>query len=214
MTETDWLRADEPTLMVRYLELKVRRQRRKLRLFACACCRRIWHVFTDERSQQAVEASERYADKLIERGELSTAHRNANAVIEDSESTPAEQAASFVAQGDFGVESILYLTQRSAFAGGSLHKNEQVAQAAIVRDIFGNPFRPATLAKSWLASKGRTAQALAQTIYDDRAFDRLPILADALEDAGCTDAAILEHCRGPGPHVRGCWVVDLLLGKS
>ncbi len=56
--------------------------------------------------------------------------------------------------------------------------------------------------------------ALARSIYDDRAFDRLPVLADALEDAGCTDAAILDHCRGPGPHVRGCWVVDLILGKS
>ena len=65
--------------------------------------------------------------------------------------------------------------------------------------------------KSWLAS---LVLGLAQAIYDERAFDRLPILADALEDAGCTDAAILEHCRGPGPHVRGCWVVDLLLGKQ
>jgi hypothetical protein len=55
---------------------------------------------------------------------------------------------------------------------------------------------------------------LAQGIYDERAFERLPILADALEDAGCTDAAILVHCRGPGPHVRGCWVVDLILGKQ
>jgi hypothetical protein len=59
-----------------------------------------------------------------------------------------------------------------------------------------------------------TVTELAQAIYTDRAFDRLPILADALEEAGCTDAAILEHCRGPGPHVRGCWVVDLLLGKE
>jgi hypothetical protein len=55
---------------------------------------------------------------------------------------------------------------------------------------------------------------LARGIYDDRAFDRLPILADALEDAGCHDTAILDHCRQPGPHVRGCWVVDLLLGKE
>ena len=57
-------------------------------------------------------------------------------------------------------------------------------------------------------------RALAGAIYDERAFDRLPVLGDALEDAGCADAAILAHCRGPGEHVRGCWVVDLLLGKS
>jgi hypothetical protein len=55
---------------------------------------------------------------------------------------------------------------------------------------------------------------LAQAIDDERAFDRLPILADALEDAGCTDADLLNHCRGPGLHVMGCWVVDMLLGKG
>ena len=66
----------------------------------------------------------------------------------------------------------------------------------------------------WLAWNGGTIHHLAQAIYDERAFDRLPILADALEDAGCTDAAILDHCRQPGEHVRGCWVVDLLLGKT
>jgi hypothetical protein len=84
-------------------------------------------------------------------------------------------------------------------------------QAESLRDIFGNPFRLATLDRSWLTS---TVTSLAQAIYDDRAFDRLPILADALEDAGCTDQDILAHCRGGGEHVRGCWVVDLLLGKT
>ena len=76
---------------------------------------------------------------------------------------------------------------------------------------FGNPFRPIPLDSSWLTSP--TPQ-LAESIYTDRAFDRLPILADALEDAGCTNADILNHCRQPGEHVRGCWVIDLLLGKK
>ena len=66
----------------------------------------------------------------------------------------------------------------------------------------------------WVAWNNETVLKLAQTINADRAFDRLPILADALEEAGCTDADMLQHCRGPGPHVRGCWVVDLLLGKE
>jgi hypothetical protein len=83
-----------------------------------------------------------------------------------------------------------------------------------LRDIFGNPFRPAHIDPECLAWNGSTVLKLAQAIYDDRTFDRLPILADALEDAGCTNTDILEHCRGPGPHVRGCWVVDLLTGKS
>jgi hypothetical protein len=80
-----------------------------------------------------------------------------------------------------------------------------------LRDIFGNPFRPVTADPRWLTS---TAVALARTIYTDRAFDRLPILADALEDMGCDNADVLTHCRGDGPHVRGCWVTDLVLGKK
>ncbi|MBY0522840.1 MAG: hypothetical protein K2R98_05560 [Gemmataceae bacterium] len=84
----------------------------------------------------------------------------------------------------------------------------------MVREIFGNPFRPMSVEPSCVAWCGATVGKLADVIYEERAFDRLPILADALEDAGCTDAAILEHCRGPGLHVRGCWVVDLLLGRE
>jgi hypothetical protein len=77
--------------------------------------------------------------------------------------------------------------------------------------IFGNPFRPVAVDPAWLTS---TVVQLAQGIYDDRAFDRLPILADALQDAGCDNDDVLNHCRGDGPHARGCWVVDLVLGKS
>ena len=83
--------------------------------------------------------------------------------------------------------------------------------AMLLRDIVGNPFRPFSVDPAWLTS---TVVTLATGIYEQRAFDRMPILADALQDAGCEDADILNHCRGGGPHVRGCWVVDLLLGKS
>jgi hypothetical protein len=84
-------------------------------------------------------------------------------------------------------------------------------QAQILQDLFGNPFRPARIVPSWLTSK---VVGSAQTIYEERAFDRLPDLAEALEEAGCDNQEILAHCRAPGPHVRGCWVVDLLLGKE
>jgi hypothetical protein len=82
----------------------------------------------------------------------------------------------------------------------------------LLRDIFGPlPFRAVTVDPRWLTS---TAVALARTIYEDRAFDRLPILADALEEAGCDNTDVLSHLRGDGPHVRGCWVLDLVLGKE
>ncbi|MBL8793270.1 MAG: hypothetical protein JNM56_05145 [Planctomycetia bacterium] len=79
-----------------------------------------------------------------------------------------------------------------------------------LRDVFGNPFQPMTVDPAWRTS---TVSSLAQAIYHERAFDRLPILGDALEDTGCDNADILNHCRQPGDHVRGCWCVDLLLGK-
>jgi len=87
-------------------------------------------------------------------------------------------------------------------------------QSGLLRDLFGNPLRPVTINPAWLRWNEGTLRRLAESIYNERAFDRLPILADALEDTGCTDAEILGHCRGPGPHVRGCWVIDLLLGKE
>jgi len=90
-------------------------------------------------------------------------------------------------------------------------KMQRAIHCTILRDIFGNPFNPVTLDSAWLTAN---VVGLAQSIYDERAFDRLPILADALEDAGCTNADILNHCRQPGEHVRGCWLVDLVLQKS
>ena len=90
-------------------------------------------------------------------------------------------------------------------------KAERQGLIGLIREMFGNPFRPVSLDPAWLTS---TVVALAQGIYEERAFDRMPILADALQDAGCDNDDVLSHCRGNGPHVRGCWVVDLILGKT
>src|SRR5262249_43605345 len=91
---------------------------------------------------------------------------------------------------------------------------ERSIRADLIRDIIGNPFRPVAIDLSGLGWNGGTVLHLAQSIYLGRRFGDLPILADALEDAGCTDPDILGHCRGPGPHTRGCWPVDLVLGKG
>jgi hypothetical protein len=90
---------------------------------------------------------------------------------------------------------------------------EHTFLCGLLRDLF-NPFRAATLDQVWLAPCDHTVRCLARAIYDQQAFERLPILADALEDAGCDNADLLSHLRGPGPHVRGCWALDLILGQS
>jgi hypothetical protein len=91
------------------------------------------------------------------------------------------------------------------------HRQIRRSTAHLLRDIFGNPFRPVSFDPRWRTTDVR---ALARSIYEDRAFGRLPVLADALMDAGCADEQVLGHCRSEGPHVRGCWVVDLALGKE
>src|SRR5262249_13726632 len=95
--------------------------------------------------------------------------------------------------------------------GKAAEDDEESAQSDLVRCVFGNPFRPVAVDAAWLTS---TVVALAKQMYESRDFSPMPILADALQDAGCDGEDILSHCRVPGPHVRGCWVVDLVLGKA
>ena len=94
---------------------------------------------------------------------------------------------------------------------GHRYFDEVLYQTTLIRCLFGNPFRPAAFDPCW---RTEAVASLARGIYDERAFDRLPVLADAPEDAGCADAAVLAHCRGDGPHARGCWVVDAVLGRD
>ena len=110
-------------------------------------------------------------------------------------------------------DAATYIARIAEWVGKSSKASQTMQQieAAIVRCLFGNPFRPTTVDPAWSTP---TVVSLARSIYDGPAFGRLPLLADALEDAGCANAEILAHCRGPGPHVRGCWAIDLLLGKE
>jgi hypothetical protein len=116
-------------------------------------------------------------------------------------------AAAAVARPDIVPRWIAWLTRiatRDAY-------QEDAAQKVLLDDIIGNPFRPVRMNPAWLTWNDAIVDKLAEGIYNEKAFDRLPILADALEEAGCAERVILDHLRGPGPHTRGCWVVDLCL---
>jgi hypothetical protein len=108
----------------------------------------------------------------------------------------------------------LLVNPERAQQGRAAVKAEEASQTVLLRELFGNPFRPVALAPAWLVWGDGTVAKLAQAIYDERAFDDLPVLADALEDAGCDNTDILTHCHQPGEHVRGCWLLDLILAKE
>ncbi len=224
MTEGEWLICKNPQDMLVLLRRKA--SNRKLRLFACACCRRVWHLLTDEPGRRAVEVTERHADGIAPRQELAAAFLEARqgTVARACARGYAGAAAREVARmagwsiGWFTPTSISGRVATWDAEREALKSNEEAAQAELLRDIFGNPFRPVATDPAWQAA---TVLALAQAAYDEREMPagtldvaRLAVLADALEEVGCTGPAILGHLRGPGPHVRGCWVIDLLLGKS
>ena len=206
MTEQEWLECADPKPMLEFLRGKA--SDRKLRLFAVACCRRIWHLLVDERSWRAVDEAERFSDKSANHGELKDAH-NAACKVERFGTGFEGRAAVWATSAD-SMEASLMTVDAVWDIFSSADASESVAQAALLRCIFGNPFQPNAIDPSSLTP---AVVQMAQAIYDDRVFDRMPALADALHDAGCDNAEILAHCRGPGPHVRGCWVVDMVLGK-
>jgi hypothetical protein len=210
VTEQEWLACTDPQPMLEFLRDKA--SDRKLRLFAVAACRHRYRDMVREfpACREACEAAERDADGLASREELSAAYRGAQGWADHFND------ANFGIWGPYGeIMAVAGLVFWPAPSGPrEMCDRNSPHQAALLRNIFGNPFRPVTLNPALLAWNDGTVVRLAQAIYEDRAFDRLPILGDALEEAGCDDADILAHCRGQGEHVRGCWVVDLLLGKE
>lgn len=219
MTEAEWLVATDPAPMLEFL--KGRASDRKLRLFACACCRVVWDSLTYARSRNAVELAERYADGLVGDDALRRAHSLAweavaryqevhfgRIMVNRAGPTPVELRLSFAAETAYGNKPVLIGRLKGVRREAAL----SAAAPGLLRDIFGPlPFRPLTADPSWLTP---TVTALAAQLYETRDFSAMPILADALQDAGCANEEVLAHCRGEGPHARGCWVVDLVLGKS
>jgi hypothetical protein len=221
MTEQEWLECtSRPRDMLRHLESdpSSRGKSRKAWLAACAMCRRIWNLLESGLSRNAVEVVERHVDGLSTPADRAFA-QGVDRAIKTLNPDPAlsicrfallyERASAF---GNAGYTADI-ATVGISNAGGSVTdiESERMAQCRLLRDIFGNPFRPIAVDPGWLMPG---VVELARTIYEGRAFDRMRELADALERAGCTNADMLAHCRQPGEHVRGCWVVDLLLNKE
>jgi chemotaxis protein histidine kinase CheA len=314
MTEFDWFLWDDPTAILRALREPTQSvlrhsdgtkkplvSERKLRLFACACCRRIWRHLSDIRSRRAVKVSERFADREATKEELEAAHaaaveaaeeaweagaeaameawdyrcdarkdleaareawkaareyRKATSEYSFAEDAKAEEIAARKTAEEAGkaaeeagkaeeeaweaaTDNYAEAASAAAFpdawdaafaasgwAAGDADRARKAAkatQAALLRDIFVNPWRPVdeSAIHPWRTWNDHAAEESANIIYIECVHHggkldntRLLKLADMLVEAGCTDEQILAHLRSSGEHYRGCWVIDLLLGKT
>jgi hypothetical protein len=225
MTEAEWLACKYPGSM---LEFHRTRRPRKRRLFAVACCYWMWDLLADERCQRALRAAEEMADQA-DHTEQWDPWNQMQDVLTEFDERAGELGASDapVERMREALEAVCEVTHpnilnvaeqvaRRAARAVRAHQPDDFfagdrAQADLLREIFGNPFRGVRFLPSWRTD---TALLLARQMYDSREFSAMPILADALQDAGCDSDAVLSHCREPGTHVRGCWACDLVLGKE
>jgi hypothetical protein len=187
MTEQEWLDCTDPRPMLEFL--RGQSTQRKLRLFLCAFSRQRWVRNTPKVVKRVVEVAEQYADAIIGKETLRTVQQETEARHSMQVQTPLSSLPGW---------TLCPNAREAAEAMESLsRKVDRRLHADLLREMMGNPFRTTKADRSWLAWNESTITRLAQAMYDERAFDRLPILADALEDAGCTDADILGHCRQP-----------------
>ena len=252
MTESEWLACTDPTILLNFLRDQA--SDRKLRLFACACCRRIWNWVTDKQCRRVVELTEQAVDGFLD---VEAVNAIDWGYVTDDCGGPGEpyrtafMVAGHVGYGIFApmrpwfnkgltwtIDDETRLTADAAEGSAwvaaeattafpnrpfttddlkiweSLVQAEKERQTPLLRDIVGNPFQPVGIDLAWLRWRDGTIAHIAHAIYNHRSFQDLPVLADALEEAGCTTPEILDHCRGPGEHVRGCWMVDSVLGRK
>jgi hypothetical protein len=222
MNENDWLTSRFPHTMLTYV--RPRASARKKRLFAVACCRQVERLIRDDRIRAAVEAAEAFAEGTISNSERT---RIAASAVFDENYRVSLQASRAHQAARSAIGEISEVANAAIFASMSLsidqsQKETRVGRLIVtmqqhdslicdlLRDVV-NPFFDEAVEPEW---RSKNAVALAETIDRDRSYDMLPILGDALMDAGCTSERLLAHCRSAGPHVRGCWAVDLVLGKE
>jgi hypothetical protein len=224
ITEAMWLKAKGMLDLDLYRSAHGRH--RKWRLFAAACCRRAMVFLPDPRLAAVADAAERFADDLVTWDEMKVVRRALPAVRKELGEAFGPDEAKHDALNALDLATVrkpvdvLGADSKARFAFAAVtrpdwdagHDAEEKEQLRLVYDIFGNPFRPVNFDPSWRTS---TAVGLARTMYESRDFATMPVLADALEEADCDSPDVLAHCRDPnGVHVRGCWVVDLVLGRA
>ena len=206
---------------------------RRTRLLAVAFCDRVAHLPHEDACREWLEVARRYADKKAHRTGMAKTHSAA----EDAyarfgqptalrgmaiQSTLCALVYTLHPTRRYYAEVVANFAVRASSYDASDRTGQIVAyapenahQLRLLRDVLGRPDDVSVSAPNdWLGWHGGLVPKLTRGIYEDRAFDQMPVLGDALEDAGCADEAILSHCRGPGPHVRGCWVVDMLSGLA
>jgi hypothetical protein len=234
MTEQEWLTGADPGMMA--FSVRDRLSDRQLRLFGCACVRGVWEDLPDDALRLAIEACERFADGLAAVEELRAARELADGTYEGLGDIIADHGAIAVTalcepkpwfpMGEGSCGGVAAVAAEACF-------NEEIpwhvawarakeAHCHLLRDMLGNPFGTSPpLPPGVLAWHDRAVPRMAQAIYNERKMPegtldtkRLAILADALLDAGCEDEDLIAHCRSEGPHVRGCWAIDLILGRS
>jgi hypothetical protein len=240
-SEERWWSETSPYLLLRHLRSRglgrLRGGKRRLRLLGCAAGRLVWQLLPDDRYRQAIVAAEQAAEAEVRQAVMVAARdeargRQANSVAEvvsfafqsflgqfgwsfpeHATHQHATQLAQAVTAPGGGLNNALLALNSASnlrVVSGETHDQAQADHARLVRCIFGNPFRTEPFEAAW---RTPDVQALANASAD-QARDRLLILADALEDAGCSSEQLLAHLRSGGAHPRGCWAVDLALGKE
>jgi hypothetical protein len=197
MTEAEWLACDEPEALLRGALGTLRTRNRVLRLFVA----NFWMWQADR------------LDASPDREGMRTRAGQMEAWAETGRLPRGLRAKDYPPDGIFFNKIAARSAEGTAAAASWRVPGPDVSArlVGLLRDIFGNPFRPATFSPSWRTD---TAVTIARQMYAARDFSAMPILADALQDAGCDSDDVLDHCRGEGPHVRGCWVCDLVLGRE
>lgn len=192
MTGIEWEVCDDPLRMVKALYFHGVSDR-KWRLFLAEFWR--WHsgTMTDTEELLGLSADMEY---WAEVGKLPKGQRRS-------------RSRSVVFFNKDAYESVCRTVEAPIWIGE--RSDATTRQCEILRELFGNPFRRPAMDVRWFTSD---VVGVARGIYAERAFERMPILADALMDAGCDDERIIGHCLGDKAHVRGCWLLDLVLSKN